>query len=130
MSISPPNPISGINPWSHSGPYYDIVDVPTNGEGGGYPSFLSFIILFDYGNVHFLSINSELGSINLLNSSHDWIGTLPYFNTSASSFVSSPMTDWIHNDLQQNDKTWTIVYFHQPPFTDGSHDSKHFGKYS
>ncbi len=126
MSVSPPSPISSINPWSHSGPYYDIVDVPTNGEGGGYPSGTELYYSFDYGNVHFLSINSELGSINLLNSSHDWIGTLPYFNTSASSFVSSPMTDWIHNDLQQNDKTWTIVYFHQPPFTDGSHDSEAF----
>lgn len=126
LSISPPSPISSIDPYAHTGPYYDIVDVPTNAECGGFPSGTELYYSFDYGNAHFISVNSELGSLNLLNSSHDWIGTLPYFNTFASPFTSSPMTDWLHNDLQQNQQKWVIVYFHQPPYTDGSHTTEAF----
>ena len=126
MSVSPPNPVSSIDPNNHSGPYFDIVDVPTNGEGGGVPSGTELYYSFDYGNVHFVSINSEIGSLNLLNSSHDWIGVLPYFNPLASSFTSSPFTDWLHDDLQQNHQRWTIAYFHQPPYTDGSHTTEAF----
>ncbi|HIF13907.1 MAG TPA: T9SS type A sorting domain-containing protein [Bacteroidetes bacterium] len=126
LSVSPPNPTSSIDPNNHSGPYFDIVDLPTNGEGGGFPSGTELYYSFDYANVHFVSINSEIGSINLLKSSHDWIGTLPYFNPLASSFTSSPFTDWLHNDLQQNEQRWTIAYFHQPPYTDGSHSTETF----
>ena len=126
MSISPPNPVSSIEPYNHSGPYFDIIDVPTNAEAGGYPSGTELFYSFDYANVHFVSVNSEIGSLNLLNSDHDWIGTLPYFNPLASSFSSSPLTDWLHSDLQQNQQKWTIVYFHQPPYTDGSHTTEAF----
>ena len=36
------------------------------------------------------------------------------------------MVDWLHADLQANTQPWVIVYFHQPPYTDGSHDSGQF----
>lgn len=112
-------PVLTINPANHDGPYYQIVDVPTNSEMGGYPSGYELFYSYDYGNVHFLSLNSEIGSI--FTSSHDWVGASPF-----NSFSSSPFTQWLHNDLQANDKPWVVAYFHQPPHTDGSHDSDAF----
>jgi hypothetical protein len=33
------------------------------------------------------------------------------------------MYTWLQNDLNQNTERWTIVYFHHPPYTKGSHNS-------
>jgi hypothetical protein len=33
------------------------------------------------------------------------------------------MKQWIEQDLMQNTRTFTIAYFHQPPYSKGSHDS-------
>lgn len=113
------NIITGADPATHDGPYFDIVDVPTNGEIGGVPSGYELYYSFDYGNVHFISMNSEIGAI--FSGSNDWIGSSP-FNT----FNGSPFTDWLHADLQANDKPWVVAFVHQPPHTDGSHDSDQF----
>ncbi|MGB1317264.1 MAG: metallophosphoesterase [Flavobacteriales bacterium] len=113
------NIIIGEDPEDHDGPYYDIVDVPTNGEIGGVPSGYELYYSFDYGNVHFMSLNSEIGAI--FSGSQDWIGSSPF-----NSFDGSPFTDWLHADLQANDKPWVVAFFHQPPHTDGSHDSDQF----
>lgn len=113
------NILTGENPPDHDGPYFDIVDVPTNGEIGGVPSGYELYYSFDYGNAHFVSMNSEIGSI--FNGSWDWTGASPF-----NSFSSSPFTDWLHADLQANDKPWVIAYMHQPPHTDGSHESDAF----
>jgi hypothetical protein len=43
-----------------------------------------------------------------------------------SSNVLNQMKTFIQNDLTQNDKTWTIAYWHQPPYSKGSHDSDDF----
>ena len=106
-------------PLTHTGVYFDIVTVPTAAEAGGFPTGHELFYSYDYGNVHMISLNSELGSA--INQSHDWTGAYPF-----GSFNGSPMTDWLHNDLQQNDKPWVIVYFHQPPYSKGSHDSDDF----
>lgn len=98
-------PYSNIALEDHVGPYYEIVDVPELGEAGGYPSMLEVFYSFDYGNVHFLSLNSEV---------YDFAGTDDGINQ---------MITWITQDLQQNDKLFTVVYFHQPPYSKGSHDS-------
>jgi len=113
------NIITGADPTTHDGPYFDIVDVPTNGEIGGVPSGYELYYSFDYGNVHFVSMNSEIGSI--FNNSWDWTGAGILGN-----FSSSPFTDWLHADLQANDKPWVVAYMHQPPHTDGSHESDQF----
>jgi acid phosphatase type 7 len=89
----------------HVGPYYDIVDVPENAEAGGYASQLEVFYSFDYGNVHFLSLNSEV------------------YDTSNTYDGINQMITWITQDLQQNDKLFTVVYFHQPPYSKGSHNS-------
>lgn len=106
-------------PLQHTGPYYDFVDVYTNGEAGGVPSGHELYYSFDYGNVHFVSLNSELGSI--FNANDDWTGV-----NLIATFNGSPMTQWLHQDLTANTQPWVVVYFHQPPYTDGSHDAGAF----
>ncbi len=98
-------PYSNIPLEDHIGPYYNIVDVPENAEAGGIASQLEVYYSFDYGNVHFLSLNSEV---------YDFANTMDGINQ---------MKAWITQDLQQNDKTFTVAYFHQPPYSKGSHDS-------
>lgn len=108
----------GQNPDNHSGVYYDIVSVPEQGEAGGEASGVPLYYSFDYGNAHFISLNSEIGSTT---ESYDWIGVY-----SSDGWNNSPMKTWLENDLDQNDKTWTIAYWHQLPFSKGSHDSDDF----
>jgi len=109
----------GSDPPTHTGPYYDIVDVPTNGEIGGVPSEHELYYSFDYGNVHFMSLNSEIG--NPWTEMWDWTGVQSAAVN--SGFDGSPFTEWIHADLQANDKPWVVAFIHQPPHTDGSHES-------
>ncbi len=106
-------------PLQHTGPYYDFVEVYTNGEAGGVPSGHELFYSFDYGNVHFVSLNSELGSV--FNATDDWTGVNPF-----ATFNGSPMTQWLHQDLSANTLPWVVVYCHQPPYTDGSHDATAF----
>lgn len=92
-----------LNPFIDSGPYYDIHEVFKNGEGGGVPSGTEIYYSFDYGHVHFISLNSE---------TFQWTKSDP-----------SPMRNWLRADLAANLLPWTVVIFHQPPFTAGSHNS-------
>lgn len=102
------------DPHTHTGPYYDIITVPTLAEAGGKKSDRELYYSFDYANVHFISLNSEIGSPT---TSYDWIGA--YTN----GFQNSPLRDWLIQDLQQNTLPWVVVFFHQPPYSKGSHDS-------
>lgn len=98
-------PYSNIPLQNHRGPYFDIVEVPEQGEAGGVPSQLEVYYSFDHGNTHFLSLNSEV---------YDFLNTSNGINQ---------MRAWIAQDLAQNNKPWVIAYFHQPPYSKGSHDS-------
>lgn len=114
------SPVTGsVAPLQQTGPYFNIVDVPTQGQAGGLASGNELYYSYNYANVHFISLNSELGS--LYNANHDWIGINLF-----SSFNGSPMMTWLQQDLQANTLPWTVVYFHQPPYTDGSHDAQAF----
>lgn len=95
-------------PPTHAGPYYDIIDAPTNGEAGGVPSGYELYYSFDYGNVHFISLNSEIGALQT--KANDWTGI-------RTDFTGSPMTAWLEQDLQANDKPWVIAFWHQPPYS-------------
>jgi hypothetical protein len=98
-------PYSNIPLEDHEGPYFDLVYVPTEAEAGGFPSELELFYSFDYGDVHFLSLNSEV------------------FDFAQTSQGIERMKQWIEQDLIQNTRTFTIAYFHQPPYSKGSHDS-------
>jgi hypothetical protein len=92
-----------LSVFGNSGPYYDAYVMPKNGESGGEPSGTEEYYSFDVGNVHLVSLNSELYALN------------------ASS--SSPQAEWLRRDLAASDAKWKIVYWHQPPYSKGSHDS-------
>jgi acid phosphatase type 7 len=92
------------NATSQTGPYYELFTLPKNGEAGGVPSGTEAYYSFDYGNVHFVCLESTTAS----------------FRAKEGSMIS-----WLRRDLAANTKKWTVVYFHHPPYTKGSHDSDH-----
>ena len=81
--------------------YYDIFKGPMNGEAGGVPSGTLHYYSFDYGNIHFVSLDSEL----------------------SDQTRAGPMATWLQQDLSANTKDWLIAFWHSPPYTWGSHNS-------
>ncbi|MEN8174941.1 MAG: DNRLRE domain-containing protein [Pseudomonadota bacterium] len=86
---------------SGSGPYYDIFDLPRNGEVGGLASGTEAYHSWDYGDIHFINLDS--------------------YDTDRSATGS--MMTWLESDLALNDKPWVIAFWHHPPYSKGSHDS-------
>ena len=84
-----------------TGPYYDIFTFPINGEIGGLPSGSEAYYSFDYGNIHFISLDSQDEGVN----------------------PGDPMYVWLENDLNATNQDWIVVFFHYPPYSKGSHDS-------
>ncbi|PJF33296.1 MAG: hypothetical protein CUN57_02545, partial [Phototrophicales bacterium] len=62
-----------------------------------------------YGDIHFISLNSELGSYN---ASYNWIGI---FNNDTA--FTSPMLEWLKDDLEATTRKWKIVFWHQCPYS-------------
>lgn len=91
----------------HSVPYYSIFDMPANGEAGGIASNTEAYYSYDYGNIHFLSLDSY-GKEDGTNRLYDTLG---------------PQVTWIKQDLAANSKKWIVAYWHHPPYTMGSHNS-------
>jgi 3',5'-cyclic AMP phosphodiesterase CpdA len=88
-------------------PYYDIITTPTRGEAGGVPSGTEAYYSFDYGNIHFVSLDTygmDDGKFKIYDK-------------------QSPQLQWLERDLAANKSLWTIVFFHHPPYTKRSHDS-------
>ena len=81
--------------------YYDIFSMPTSGQAGGLASGTEAYYSFDYGNIHFICLDSE--------------GT--------NRSPSGAMARWLKNDLAATGRDWVIAYWHHPPYTKGSHDS-------
>lgn len=84
-------------------PYLNIHTLPANAESGGVPSGTEQYYSFDYGSVHVVSLDSQVSMRDAAN--------------------RAAMKDWLVADLAANDADWTIVIFHHPPYTKGSHDS-------
>lgn len=89
------------NSSTQTGPYYDIFSFPTNGQCGGEPSGTEAYYSFDYGNVHFVVLDS--------------------YETSRS--VTGPMHMWCEDDLESTTADWIIALWHHPAYSKGSHDS-------
>lgn len=88
-------------PFSPSPAYFDIFTLPTAAEAGGVASGTEKYYSYNYGNVHFIVLDSyDVGR-----------------NT------NDPMALWLQNDLAANTLPWTIAYWHHPPYTKGSHNS-------
>jgi acid phosphatase type 7 len=112
---SPGNHDYGNNPAnqaSHNIRYFDIFSVPQAGEFGGVRSFVPQYYSYNINNVHFVSLDSYgLDSYGLDNGVRFW------------DTLASPQVTWLKKDLAANTQKWTIIYFHHPPYTMGSHNS-------
>ncbi|MEZ4781447.1 MAG: metallophosphoesterase [Flavobacteriaceae bacterium] len=86
---------------SQTGPYYDIFTFPTLGESGGMASGTEAYYSFDYGNIHFIVLDS--------------------YETDRS--VGGTMYNWAQSDIQNTTQEWIVAFWHHPPYTKGSHDS-------
>ncbi len=82
-------------------PYLDIFSLPQNGEAGGTASGTEKYYSFDYANIHFVCLDSMSSGLT----------------------GNTPMAQWLQNDLTTSTQEWTIVFFHHPPYTKGSHNS-------
>ncbi len=81
--------------------YFSIFEMPTNGEAGGLSSGTENYYSFDYGNVHFVCLDSH----------------------STSRAVGGTMWTWAQADLASTNQDWIVAFWHHPPYTKGSHNS-------
>jgi hypothetical protein len=86
---------------TQSGVYYDIFTLPTLGQAGGLMSGTEAYYSFDYGNIHYVCLDSQ----------------------DSDRSPNGAMLTWLKHDLAATKQDWIIVYFHHPPYTKGSHDS-------
>lgn len=98
----------------HNIPYYTIFTVPTKGESGGLPSGTPHYYSFDYGNAHFIMLDSY----GIDGGSHLYDDT-----------TNGEQALWLKADLAANvgKHKWTIACMHHPPYTNGSHHSDQEG---
>jgi len=82
-------------------PYLHIFSLPTNGAAGGVPSGSERYYSFDYGNIHFVCLDAS----------------------SSDRSSNGVMCAWLKRDLATNNKDWLIAFWHQPPYTKGTHNS-------
>ncbi len=82
-------------------PYFLNFTLPRFAEAGGVASTTEKYYSFDYGNIHFVCLDSMTS------------GRTP----------AADMAYWVAFDLFINTKPWVIAYWHHPPYTKGTHDS-------
>ena len=82
-------------------PYFAMFTLPTNAQAGGMASGTEKYYSFDYGNIHFICLDS--------------------MTSDRSS--TGPMATWLRADLASSTRQWTIAFWHHPAYTKGSHDS-------
>ena len=91
--------------WSQTGPYFDLFTNPGDGKSGGVPSNHKSYYSFDYGPVHFVSVDSDRLGLE----------------------DDPGLYEWLEKDLSEARKLgrykWIVAYHHQPPYSKGSHDS-------
>jgi hypothetical protein len=85
-------------------PYFDIFSFPTAAECGGYVSGTERYFSWDFGNVHFISLDAQ----------------------TTDATLRANMLAWLDADLAAlsvNKRRWIIALWHHPPYTKGSHNS-------
>jgi hypothetical protein len=86
---------------SQTGPYYSIFTLPKQGEAGGVASGTEAYYSFDYGNIHFICLES--------------------YETDRAA--NGPMANWLRSDLAATTRDWIVAFWHHPPYSKGSHNS-------
>ena len=94
-------PTLGERDAANSNTYFSIFDLPTSGEAGGRASGTEAYYSFNYGNIHFISLDSM---------------------TSSRSATGAMLT-WLKADLQANLRPWIIAFWHHAPYSKGNHNS-------
>lgn len=88
--------------------YFSQFSMPTNAEVGGVASGTKAYYSYNIGNIHMISLDSY---------GEESVGNKKFYDT------TSVQVQWLKADLAANTQKWTIVYFHHPPYTKGSHNS-------
>jgi hypothetical protein len=88
-------PVAGNHEYAteHAEPYLQAFVLPENGD----PDALERYYSFDWGNVHFVGLDTER--------------------------IDAQQAAWLDADLSQNHLPWKIVFGHRPPFSSGDHGS-------
>jgi hypothetical protein len=85
-------------------PYFDIFTLPTAGEAGGLASGTEDYYSFDYGNIHFICLDSATWELT-------------------PEDPPMAMLTWVTDDAAATDQKWIIVFWHHPPYSQGTHDA-------
>ena len=86
-------------------PYFDIFSLPADGKSGGVASGTEYYYSFNYANIHFVSLDTEVSDRS----------------------PAGEMYRWLVADLKANKQDWTVVFFHRPLYSKGRHDSDRKG---
>ncbi|HLV21322.1 MAG TPA: metallophosphoesterase [Polyangiaceae bacterium] len=88
-------PIAGNHEYAtdDGAPFRQAFVLPENGGSTGRERWYSF----DWGDVHFVGLDTEV--------------------------FGDEQTAWLEQDLSDNDRPWTVVLAHRPPFSSGKHGS-------
>jgi acid phosphatase type 7 len=86
---------------TQTGPYYNIFKLPVQGEAGGLASGTEAYYSFDFGNIHFICLESH----------------------ETNRALNGTMMTWLQNDVNSTNKDWIIAFWHHPPYSKGSHNS-------
>lgn len=81
--------------------FFRIFSFPEQAESGGVASGTEHYYSFDYGQVHFVVLDSQDSRWN----------------------DNQAMVKWLRKDLKANQLKWVVSLFHHPPYTKGSHNS-------
>ncbi|MDH5518671.1 MAG: metallophosphoesterase family protein [Gammaproteobacteria bacterium] len=81
--------------------FFNIFSFPENAEAGGVASHSERYYSFDFGNVHFVMLDSFDGAKD----------------------QDDEMLVWLKKDLALNNSRWLVAALHHPPYSKGNQDS-------
>ena len=100
---APPNFVDSV---LETGPYYDFFTLPAfpdaNDLNGGSASGSEAYYSFNYGNIHFICLESE--------------------SIAREPTLFANMKSWLEDDMLTMQE-WIIVFFHHPPYSKGTHNT-------
>jgi 3',5'-cyclic AMP phosphodiesterase CpdA len=82
-------------------PYFEIFSLPIDGKTGGKASGTESYYSFNFANIHFVSLDTEVSDRS----------------------PDGAMYRWLVADLKANQQDWTVAFFHHPLYSKGRHDS-------
>ncbi len=81
--------------------YYALFTLPPAAQAGGLASGTEAYYSFDYGNIHFICLDSQ----------------------GSNRTAAGPMGTWLAADLAATAREWIVAFWHHPPYSKGSHNS-------